>query len=253
MLGAILQPCSVSTRADRLDPEHFPVLVDEVDQYLRGRSSSAAKKAEADLRISLARRSSATLLLQLPDLSDLIAGLPGPGAAIDLRATDPLAQRLRRTDPQLRGDRADRLELTRVLVLGLDHQPYSALPQLNGYFNGRPMDLILQLMKSPDMPGWFTEGARRAGLTPAGFAAVAAVNTARDIDTANDITWREAIHELIAARTQIRRYATNVNQIAAALNAGVGAPPWTQHAITTTTTAVQRIDAATAGLLRRRP
>ena len=40
------------------------------------------------------------------------------------------------------------------------------------------------------------EGARRAGLTPAGFAAVAAVNTARGIDTAADITWREAIHEL---------------------------------------------------------
>ena len=98
-----------------------------------------------------------------------------------------------------------------------------------------------------------TEGARRAGLTPAGFAAVAAVNTARGIDTAADITWREALHELIAARTQIRRYAVNVNQIAAALNAGVGAPPWTQHAITTTTAAVQRVDAATAGLLRRRP
>src|SRR3954452_17230201 len=56
------------------------------------------------------------------------------------------------------------------------------------------------------------EGARRAGLTPAGFAAVAAVNTARGIDTAADITWREALFELIAARTQIRRYATNVNQ-----------------------------------------
>ncbi len=79
------------------------------------------------------------------------------------------------------------------------------------------------------------------------------MNTARGIDTAADITWREALHELIAARTQIRRYAVNVNQIAAALNAGVGAPPWTQHAILTTTAAVQRVDAATAGLLRRRP
>jgi hypothetical protein len=69
------------------------------------------------------------------------------------------------------------------------------------------------------------EGARRAGLTPAGFAATAAVRTAQGIDIAADITWREALHELIQARTQIRRYAINVNQIAAALNAGVGAPP----------------------------
>jgi hypothetical protein len=96
------------------------------------------------------------------------------------------------------------------------------------------------------------EGARRAGLTPAGFAATAAVRTAQGIDLAADITWREALHELIQARTQIRRYAVNVNQIAAALNAGVGAPPWTQHAILTTTAAVHRLDTAAAALMRRR-
>jgi hypothetical protein len=96
------------------------------------------------------------------------------------------------------------------------------------------------------------EGARRAGLTPAGFAATAAVRTAQGIDLAGDITWREVVHELIQARTQIRRYAVNVNQIAAALNAGVGAPAWTQHAILTTTAAVQRLDTAAAALMRRR-
>ncbi|MDX6227380.1 MAG: hypothetical protein QOI76_770, partial [Frankiales bacterium] len=47
-------------------------------------------------------------------------------------------------------------------------------------------------------------------------------------------------------------YAVNVNQIAAALNAGVGAPPFTQHAIHTTTAAVQRLDTAAAALMRRR-
>jgi hypothetical protein len=41
------------------------------------------------------------------------------------------------------------------------------------------------------------EGARRAGLTPAGFAATAAVRTAQAIDLAGDITWREALHEII--------------------------------------------------------
>src|SRR5206468_12591046 len=86
------------------------------------------------------------------------------------------------------------------------------------------------------------DGAHRAGLTPSGFAATAAVRTAQGIDLAADITWREALHELIQARTQIRRYAVNVNRIAAALNAGVGAPAWTQHAIHTTTAAVQRLD-----------
>lgn len=45
--------------ADRLDPETVPVGVDEIDQYLPGRSSSAAKKAEAAFKISFARRSSA--------------------------------------------------------------------------------------------------------------------------------------------------------------------------------------------------
>jgi hypothetical protein len=94
------------------------------------------------------------------------------------------------------------------------------------------------------------DGAQRAGLTPAGFAATAAVRTAQGIDLAGDITWREALHELVQARTQIRRYAVNVNQIAAALNSTVGAPPWTQHAILTTTAAVQRLDNAATALMR---
>jgi len=44
--------------ADRLDPEPVPVGVDEGDHMLGRRSSSAPKKAAADFRISLARRSS---------------------------------------------------------------------------------------------------------------------------------------------------------------------------------------------------
>ncbi len=44
--------------ADRLDPELFLVLVDVGDQRCEGRSSSAAKKADALLRIAFARRSS---------------------------------------------------------------------------------------------------------------------------------------------------------------------------------------------------
>jgi len=44
--------------ADRLDPEAVPVSVDEGDYLFCWRSSSAPKKVAADLRISLARRSS---------------------------------------------------------------------------------------------------------------------------------------------------------------------------------------------------
>src|SRR5699024_6076808 len=43
---------------DRLDSEFVLMLVDELDDYFEGRSSSAAKKAEADFKIWLARRSS---------------------------------------------------------------------------------------------------------------------------------------------------------------------------------------------------
>ena len=44
---------------DRLDPELLLVVGDVVDQYRGGRSSSAAKKADADFKISFARRNSA--------------------------------------------------------------------------------------------------------------------------------------------------------------------------------------------------
>src|ERR671910_3351782 len=44
--------------ADRLDPVTIPVLVDVDDHLVGRRSSSAPKKAAADFRISLARRSS---------------------------------------------------------------------------------------------------------------------------------------------------------------------------------------------------
>ncbi|MET9658384.1 hypothetical protein, partial [Streptomyces sp. NPDC006510] len=42
--------------ADRLDAERLLVLVDAGDLHRSGRSSSAAKKAEADFNIAFARR-----------------------------------------------------------------------------------------------------------------------------------------------------------------------------------------------------
>ncbi|NYF18563.1 hypothetical protein HDC37_003428 [Microbacterium sp. AK009] len=45
--------------ADRLDPESRPFPIDELNNQLEGRSSSAAKKADALFKIALARRNSA--------------------------------------------------------------------------------------------------------------------------------------------------------------------------------------------------
>src|SRR5690625_640099 len=55
-----LRACCGERAADRLDAELMLVLVDELDDQRCGRSSSAAKKAEADRRIAFARRSSRT-------------------------------------------------------------------------------------------------------------------------------------------------------------------------------------------------
>src|SRR5690606_31246724 len=58
--GCDLQSVCGQHPADRLDPEHLLERVDERYERLCGRSSSAAKKAEAAFKISFARRSSAT-------------------------------------------------------------------------------------------------------------------------------------------------------------------------------------------------
>ncbi len=62
---------------------------------------------------------------------------------------------------------------------------------------------------------------------------------------------RMSRHRLSPLRPAIEAVENEIRE-PAALNAGVGALPWTQHASLTTTAAVQRVDAATAGLLRRR-
>ncbi|GAA1342145.1 hypothetical protein GCM10009594_15120 [Kocuria palustris] len=51
MLGAILVPAAVSVRQIGVSTELLFVLVDDLNDQRGGRSSSAAKKAEADFRI----------------------------------------------------------------------------------------------------------------------------------------------------------------------------------------------------------
>lgn len=62
---------------------------------------------------------------------------------------------------------------------------------------------------------------------------------------------RELLAELIRARLALRRYAVNVNQIAAALNSGGPAPVWLPQAVAGADRAVDRIDAAAQRLVRR--
>ena len=70
-----------------------------------GRSSSAAKKADAAFRISLARRSSAFSRLSRLTSADSSLVVPGRCAGVDLGLAHPLAHRLRGADPQHLRDR----------------------------------------------------------------------------------------------------------------------------------------------------
>src|SRR5690606_12880132 len=69
--------CRAQHPADGLDPELIPMLVDEADHLVVGRSSSLAKNTLAALRISLARRSSATSRRSRAFSSATSLGSPG--------------------------------------------------------------------------------------------------------------------------------------------------------------------------------
>lgn len=49
--GVVARRGDLQRAADRLDPEFMLVLIDELGHLLDGRSSSAAKKADADFKI----------------------------------------------------------------------------------------------------------------------------------------------------------------------------------------------------------
>jgi hypothetical protein len=94
-----------------------------------------------------------------------------------------------------------------------------------------------------------TSAAYRAGMTPTGYAAHVALNAARDAATCTPDADRDALLELMACRTQLRRYGNNLNQAARVLNAGGDAPEWLQSAVALTDRVVHRIDQAVQDLL----
>jgi uncharacterized protein (DUF1778 family) len=97
-----------------------------------------------------------------------------------------------------------------------------------------------------------TAAAAASGLTVAGFAAEAALAAARrSVTTPPGL--REALAELLAARTQVRRYGVLVDQAVAAWHA-VGEPPgWLSRAVAGAERATARVDEAVAELRRRLP
>ncbi len=98
-----------------------------------------------------------------------------------------------------------------------------------------------------------SRAAARAGLRPSSYVAAAALASAQG--TAPP-AWhgesRELLVELMRTRAAVRQYGTNLNQIAAAMNAGVTEPPvWLAAAVAGAERATARIDEA-ASVLRRR-
>jgi hypothetical protein len=99
------------------------------------------------------------------------------------------------------------------------------------------------------------DAAGVAGLTPAGFAAEAALAAARGEAMPQYRALRSLLVELMAARTQVRRYGVNVNRAVAQLNATGEAPGWLERAAAGADRGVARLDAAAgevAAVVRRR-
>jgi hypothetical protein len=93
--------------------------------------------------------------------------------------------------------------------------------------------------------------ATRSGLTPTGFAGEAAVAAARGSRPPSAEPRREALAEVMAARAQVRRLGSNVNQAVRALNATGEPPEWLDRAIAIANRAVAQLDDAAAQLTRR--
>jgi len=95
-----------------------------------------------------------------------------------------------------------------------------------------------------------TAAAGAAGLTRAGYAAIATVAAASQGATPELDPMRAAVAELLAARTAVNRIGGNLNQATAALNATGAAPVWLGDVVAIVARTIERVDAA-VGELRR--
>jgi hypothetical protein len=118
-------------------------------------------------------------------------------------------------------------------------------------FPGRRRSILLRC--TDEEYADLTAAASRSGLTPSGYAAEAAIAAARDSAPPAAEPWREALTEVMEARTQVRRFGTNVNQAVRALNATGEPPEWLSRAMSFATSAVEQLDQAATRLARRLP
>ena len=139
-------------------------------------------------------------------------------------------------------------------------------------FPARPH--ALKVLYGDDEQDMIRRAAEIAGLRPSSYVAAAALTMAEQVlteqpapapgvpgnatgrrrrDTLTPHQDRELLAELLQARLALRRYAVNVNQVAAALNSGGQAPVWLPRAVAGADRAVARIDTAAQALARRLP
>lgn len=122
--------------------------------------------------------------------------------------------------------------------------------------HGRPSrERRVNLRLSDDEYAALAEAAGTAGLTPAGFATEAALAAARGEGMPEHRALRALLVELMAARTQVRRYGVNVNRAVAQLQATGETPGWLERAAAGADRGVARLDdaaGAAAAILRRR-
>ncbi len=131
----------------------------------------------------------------------------------------------------------------------------------------------LKVLYGDDEHDSIRRAAQIAGLRPSSFGAAAALAMAEQVVNAEPSTAgdpagnagrrrgatltphqdRELLAELIQSRLALRRYAVNVNQVAAALNSGGTAPVWLDQAVAGANRAVAAVDAAAQKLFRRLP
>ena len=121
--------------ADRLDPELLAVCRDVAD-YLAGRSSSAAKKADADFKMAFARRSSRSSFSNsaIRPLSSVVT----PGRApTSISACRTQFRRVCSPMPELAGDAGHDTPALPGLGDGLIDHPDGPLTQLGWVLRGR--------------------------------------------------------------------------------------------------------------------
>lgn len=102
-----------------------------------------------------------------------------------------------------------------------------------------------------DEYGAVARAADAVGVTPTTYVGMAALAAARETIPPVASPSREALVEVMRARTQVAKFGTNVNQAVAALNATGEAPAWLQDAVRLAAAAVRRLDESAQDLARR--